>query len=453
MKKGDSQPTPSRLWDKGDALDRLIHAFTVGDDPQVDLHLVYWDCLGSAAHARTLEKAGVLTSEECAGLIAGLAEIARLASEGRFEIPLELEDCHTAIEAHLTTTAGEAGQKIHTGRSRNDQVATAMRLYMRHHALRWMELLDRFACACLERARRDGDVPMPGYTHLQPAMPSSVGLWLAAWAEAAVEHMASGLDLLHRLDRCPLGTGAGFGISLPLDRQWTAELLGFSKIQRNPIDVQNSRGRFETYFLRVGVDVAGMLEKLAVDLVLFATREFGFVKLPVEMTTGSSIMPQKRNPDVVELVRGHAGVVRGRLAQLEWVCAKLPSSYHRDLQLTKAPVVAGVQDVDAMLTVMTRVVDGLAFDAQRLRAAMSDELYAADAAYALVRQGVPFREAYRRVGADIAGGAFSAPDGAGHSAGSVQPQALGDLNEERARLLAAAEAFRGRERTCSALLK
>jgi len=441
------------LWDKGDALDEVIHAFTVGDDPEVDRHLVYWDCTGSAAHARTLEKLGVLTADECGRLIAGLADVARLASQGRFEIPRELEDCHTAIEAYLTSTLGEVGQKIHTGRSRNDQVVTAMRLYMRDQALHWLALLDGFAAACLERARRDGDLPMPGYTHLQPAMPSSVGLWLAAHAEAAIEQMRAALDLLDRLDSCPLGTGAGFGVPLPLDREFTAGLLGFSRIQRNPLDVQNSRGRFETYFLRVAADVAALLEKLAVDIVLFATREFGFVRLPVEMTTGSSIMPQKRNPDVVELVRGRAGLIRGRLVQVESVCAKLPSGYHREFQLTKGPVLAAARDVDAMLTVMTRVVGALVLNEDRLNAAMSAELYAAAAACDLVRKGVPFREAYRRVGADIAAGTFVVDAGASGSAGRVTATVLDEADGERAALRRASAPLAERIRRCASLLE
>ncbi|HEY3242538.1 MAG TPA: argininosuccinate lyase [Phycisphaerae bacterium] len=386
-----------RLWDKGGDVDAVIHRFTVGDDPHWDRYLVHWDCIASAAHARTLAKAGVLSEVELETLTGGLAQIDTLDREGQFEIPEELEDCHTAIEAWLTKHVGEAGAKIHTARSRNDQVAVAMRLYMRHHVLEWVSALERFINTCQERMERDGDIPMPGYTHMQPAMPSSVGMWLHAFAEAALEQMRACSDLLERLDCCPLGTGAGFGVALPLNREYTAKLLGFSRVQRSPIDVQNSRGRMETYFVRVAVDIGAFLEKLAWDLILFSTAEYGFFSLPESMTTGSSIMPQKRNPDVLELLRARAGRLRGRLHELEWVAGKLPSNYHRDLQLTKEPTIRAALDIEDMLLVAERVVAGFTLHHDKLEAAMRPELYAADAAYTLVQQGVPFRRAYREI--------------------------------------------------------
>ena len=325
----------TRLWDKGGKPDPLVHRFTVGDDPRLDLRLVHFDCLGSAAHARTLERAGLLTADEADRLVAELAQIDALAGEGRFAIPDELEDGHTAIESHLTAALGELGQKIHTGRSRNDQVATAMRLFMRQHALQWADAMPAVIAALAQRIRGDGATPMPGYTHMQPAMPSSVGLWLHAFAEALLEQLRAAGQLLAQIDCCPLGTGAGYGVPLPLDRGYTAALLGFSRVQRNPIDVQNSRGRMETYFVRVAADVAAVLEKLSSDLLLFSTAEFGFFSLPEALTTGSSIMPQKQNPDVLELIRAGAGRLRARQHELEWLVGKLPSGYHRDLQLTK----------------------------------------------------------------------------------------------------------------------
>ena len=391
----------TRLWDKGGDLHESIHAFTVGDDPAWDQHLVEWDCIGSAAHARTLVRANLLTADECDRLIAELGEIRKLADRGEFPISNEQEDCHTAIEEHLTRTCGDAGKKIHTGRSRNDQVATAMRLFMRHAALNLFDQLESFTSELLARIESDGDTPMPGYTHLQRAMPSSVGLWLEAWAEAAFEQQRAAVDLLDRLDCCPLGTGAGFGVPLPLDRDYTAQLLGFSRVQRNPIDVQNSRGRFETYFVRVAADIGGVLEKMACDLVLFATAEFDFVQLPESMTTGSSIMPQKRNPDVLELMRAAGGRIRSRLHELESVAGKLPSSYHRDLQLTKAPTIRAALETSVLLQIACAVVAGIRFKRERLIAAMSPELFATAAALELVRRGVPFRDAYREAARDV----------------------------------------------------
>ncbi len=396
-----------RLWEKGERLDALVHRFTVGDDPACDRHLVHWDCLGSAAHARTLARAGLLTEVELSTLLTGLAEVDGLHALGRFDIPPELEDCHTAIESFLVLRDGPSGGKIHTGRSRNDQVAVVMRLYLRHQALEWMGALQAFIQALLERAERDGQTPMPGYTHMQPAMPSSIGQWLHGLAEGALEQMRAGLDLLERLDSCPLGSGAGFGVPLPIDRAYTARLLGFARVQRSPVDVQNSRGRLEKYFVRLGADILAVLEKFACDTLWFSMPEFGFFALPEGFTTGSSIMPQKHNPDVLELLRGRAARLRARVLELELVAAKLPSGYQRDLQLTKEPALRTAGDVSESLCVAERVVRGLRLDAQRLHAAMRPELYAAHAALELTRGGVPFREAYRRVAARLAGEGLS----------------------------------------------
>lgn len=449
-----TDPRAARLWDKGAALDEVVHRFTVGDDPVWDRYLVHWDCLGSAAHVRTLARAALLADEERDALLAGLAEIDARDRAGRFPIPAELEDCHTAIEAYLTERCGPLGGRIHAGRSRNDQVATALRLFLRHHTLSSLVLLDEFVVATLERIGRDGDVPMPGYTHMRAAMPSSVGLWLHAYVEAALEQMHAGLDLLRRLDACPLGTGAGFGVPLPLDRAYTAALLGFTRVQRSPIDVQNSRGRMEKYFARVAADIAAIIEKLACDLLLFSTTEFGFVSLPVEMTTGSSLMPQKRNPDVLELLRVHGTVARARVAELEAVAGKLPGSYHRDLQLTKPPTIRAALETADVLRITTRVVAGLQIDRERLTAAMRPEIYATHAALALVQQGTPFREAYRQVAADWAAGRFDEQAVARwrESAGRLAPAELAETQVERAQLRQQVEAWRERVQAAEAAL-
>lgn len=409
-----------RLWDKGADLDALVHRFTVGDDPLLDVQLVHWDCVGSAAHARTLARAGLLTDGELTTLLDGLRQIDALGVAGRFAIPPELEDGHTAIEAWLTRRYGEAGRKIHAGRSRNDQVATVMRLWMRRRALEWVALLGGWCEALLARIERDGGLPMPGFTHGQPAMPSSVGQWLHAFVEAGLEQMAACFDLLSRLDSCPLGTGAGFGVPLPLDREFTARLLGFSRAQRSAIDVQNSRGRLERYFVRVAADAAAMLEKLACDLLWLSGPGLEFFELPESLTTGSSLMPQKRNPDVLELMRAKAGVVRGRLTELEWVAGKLPSSYHRDLQLTKGPTLRAAAEVEALLAVGTRVVELFTCRPERLAAAMSDELFATGEALRRVQAGVPFRQAYQDVAAELRAGRLAIDRGAG----AVRPEVV-----------------------------
>lgn len=442
-----------RLWDKSAPVDAELLDFTIGDDPELDSRLVAWDCIGSAAHARTLERAGILNAAERAALVGELAAIRNDAIAGRFEIPRDLEDCHTAIETRLTERLGTVGEKVHTGRSRNDQVAAAMRLYMRAEALAWHKQLDEFIDALLARIERDGQNPMPGYTHMQPAMPSSVGQWLAAHAEAAVEQQRAIGHLLEQLNSSPLGTGAGFGVDLPLDREYTAKLLGFSRVQRSPIDVQNSRGRMELYFVRVATDIGRLIERMASDLLVYTSRAYGFFSLPAALTTGSSIMPQKRNPDVVELLRGRSAALRSAAYELEAVTLRLPSNYHRDLQLTKGPTLRAAEEVQRLLRTATRVVREFQVHPEKLELAMLPELYATAAAYALVREGVPFREAYRRVASDLLDGSFDASD---HKSRSAAPDLRGDLaalKVERLMLTAVHEEFERRNLDATAALQ
>ncbi|MCA9244044.1 MAG: hypothetical protein KDA32_08830 [Phycisphaerales bacterium] len=417
-----------RLWDKGAGIDEVVHHFTVGDDPILDRELLYWDCIGSAAHARGLVTAGLLDEKQCGDLLAALHDLAELAQRGELTIPPELEDGHTLIESELEKRIGEAGRRIHAGRSRNDQIATAMRLWMRSATLEMLDALSTFMTALRGRIADDGDTPVPGFTHMQPAMPSSVGQWLHALFEAGLEQMRAGLDLLSRLDSCPLGTGAGFGVSLNLDRAHTAELLGFSGPQRSPIDVQNSRGRKERYFVRVAVDVGALIEKLACDCMLLFSPPLALIGLPDEFTTGSSIMPQKRNPDVLELMRARGAAMRSLETELNWVTAKLPSSYHRDLQLTKRPTLRAANEALGLLDVATRVVLAFTLNHDRLRDAMIPELYATEAAFELVRGGTPFRDAYREVAARIKAGALKAPARA--EAGLADPDALNEALSE-----------------------
>ena len=383
-----------RLWDKGDKLDQLVHDFTVGTDPEVDLELVQWDAIGSAAHARMLEKVGLLDSAECKKLLSALKAIHKKGMEGDFNIPRELEDVHTSIETALVEELGESGKRIHAGRSRNDQVLAAMRLYMRHQVLEVSALIGAWVESLSKRFDEVGSIGMPGYTHMQRAMPSSLGMWLHAFIESLIDTLRQGQFVLDGIDSCPLGSAAGFGTSLPLDREYTAELLGFSRVQRSPIDVQNSRGKAELRFVRWLTEISSIIEKFSWDVALFVTDEYGFLKLPNELTTGSSIMPQKRNPDVAELLRARAAVVRGAADELAWVIAKLPSNYHRDFQGTKEPVVRALGVVTQSLAVVTRLTEGFKVEESALSKAMSAELYATFEAYRKVGSGVAFREAY-----------------------------------------------------------
>ncbi|MFZ1375220.1 MAG: argininosuccinate lyase [Geothrix sp.] len=403
------KPDASTLWAKDLPMDVAIHRFTVGEDPDTDLTLLPWDCLGSAAHAKMLAATGLLEPGDAAALVRGLKRISNLARQNAFPIPPHLEDSHTAIEADLTRSLGPVGQRIHLGRSRNDQVILAFRLFLRDALLRLGLRVSDLAQAFVAFARVNQDVPLPGYTHLRRAMPSTFGMWAAAFAEGLLEELEALQSVYQRLDRCPLGSAAGFGVPLPIDRELTAKLLGFSKVQRSPIDVQNSRGRHETAMLQWAASTGGVIEKFLWDVSFYTTEEFGFLKLPDAFTTGSSIMPQKKNPDVVELARGRCRELRGTAGLVEQVASGLPSSYHRDLQLLKRPVILGLRQADELFGVLVRLIPALQVNAEATTIASTDELYAAHQAFVYVQGGLPFREAYRKVAQQLQDGTF-APD-------------------------------------------
>ncbi|WP_224249658.1 argininosuccinate lyase [Hyalangium gracile] len=394
------------LWSKGLPLDAAIHRFTVGDDPQVDLALAPHDALGSAAHARMLARVGLLPEKDMRALVPALRALHDEARAGAFTIRPEQEDGHTALEAALVERVGEAGRRIHLGRSRNDQVQLALRLMLREQVLVLGAHAAELAGAFLDFAQAHASVPMPGYTHMRRAMPSTFGMWGAAFAEGLLEELEALRGLWARLDRSPLGAAAGFGVPLPIDREYVASLLGFSRVQRSPIDVQNSRGRHEMAALSWACSVAGGLEKWLWDVSLFSTEEFGFLSLPDAFTTGSSIMPQKKNPDVVELARARCRELRGIARQVEEVAGGLPSSYHRDFQLLKRPTLSGLGSLRELLDVLTRLVPVIQIRAEAAARACDDTLYAAHHAYVLVGRGLPFRDAYREVARELSDGTF-----------------------------------------------
>lgn len=396
----------SQLWDKGLPLDALVHQFTVGDDPVADLVLVEYDALGSAAHARGLNKAGLLDDGALEALLASLAGIARDARAGAFRITPEQEDCHTAIEQRLTAETGDPGKRIHLGRSRNDQVQTALRLWQRAQLFELVDAVAELGEALLAFAETHRETRWPGYTHMRRAMPSSAAQWASGFAEGLVEEVEAASAVYRRLDRCPLGAAAGYGVPLPLAREHTAKLLGFSRVQRSTIDAQNARGRHELALTGWLASVSLTLEKLCWDIALFSTEEFGFISVPDAFTTGSSIMPQKRNPDVIELARAGCRRIRARHALIGDLAGGLPSGYHRDFQLLKAPLFEAVRDASLLFSVLARVVRGLGVDQARAQAADSDGLYAAHEACQRVARGETFRDAYRAVAAELANGEF-----------------------------------------------
>lgn len=393
-----------RLWEKGEAVDEVVFDFTVGSDPSIDLELIEFDCLGSAAHATMLQSIGVLTEVESSKIVGALSNLYSKARRGEVKIPPELEDCHTTIEAQLTEALGETGERVHTGRSRNDQVLLCMRLLLRDRCVSLLQgifpVLDAFEMAWVKFS----NFPLPGYTHLMPAMPASVGMWLHGHYEALLEVLRDGLSLLGLLNSNPLGAASGFDVPLPLDRALVAKLLQFDRVQRSVVDVQNSRGRYERRVMSFCAEFGAVVEKIAWDLQLFFMKEFGFISLPANLTTGSSIMPQKRNPDVLELLRGTVGRIRGALEEVSWVAGKLPSNYHRDYQLTKEPTLRGLSATRQMIQVLPIVIRGVTFSETALRKALHPDLFATYGVYARVRKGMPFRQAYREVAERIKGG-------------------------------------------------
>jgi argininosuccinate lyase len=392
----------SRLWERGEPLDAVVERFTVGADPELDRELVAWDALASAAHATMLHEIGVLDAGELAGLVGELAAVAREARAGGFTIAPEEEDGHTALENRLTRRLGEAGRKVHTGRSRNDQVMAALRLWGRDALLGAVEGLLELVAALAAPAAEHREVSMPGYTHTRQAMPSTLGFLFAAHAEGLLDCLPWLATAFAHLDRSPLGSASGYGVPLPLDRRRVAALLRFADVQVNTLAVQNDRGRGEHLALvAVSLPVTD-LGRLATDLIAFSSDELGFLRLAPAVTTGSSIMPQKRNPDVLELVRATAARLRARTAEVAAVYGPLPSGYHRDLQLTKGPFLDGLRAARDVFAAFRVVLAGLEVDAGRCRAAVLPATAATDEVYRRVAAGEPFRDAYRAVATDPA---------------------------------------------------
>ncbi|MHC4562266.1 MAG: argininosuccinate lyase [Planctomycetota bacterium] len=381
-------------------MDKQVEAFTVGEDYLLDAHLVPYDCAASKAHAEMLAKIGILTEAELANLLAGLDEIVRLHETGEFAIRPEDEDCHTAIENFLTARCGEAGKKIHTARSRNDQVLTAMRLYEKDVVAGLIAVINALVAAIDAQRATAGDVAMPGFTHTRKAMPTTVDVWFEAYAAALKDDKTLLSAIGEIVDQSPLGSGAGFGVPMVIDREMTASALGFAAVQPT-MYCQNSRGKFEAMLIDAAEQVMMDLARMASDLILFSMPTFGFFALPAELCTGSSIMPHKSNPDVLELIRVHHGTVAGAGLTVKTVCTGLISGYHRDLQLTKGPTIRALTITGQCLAMMTLVFEKLTVDADRCKAAMTDELFATEKVYQLVQQGMPFRDAYRQVASDL----------------------------------------------------
>ncbi|HEV3185291.1 MAG TPA: argininosuccinate lyase [Xanthobacteraceae bacterium] len=393
----------TRLWDKGAPLDERVLRYTAGEDYALDERLVRHDVRASIAHAEMLHAQGLLTHGDFTAIRDGLSALADEHARGAWRIELADEDGQSALERRLTERIGAAGARIHLGRSRNDQVLTAIRLYLRETvaalgsgALAVAEALD-------ELAVREPTTALPGYTHQQQAMPSSVPLWAGGFAAELRDDAAGLSQVLRRIDKSPLGSAAGYGTpGLPIDREATRTRLGFAVVHQPVTAVQLSRGKAEAQLLFEITLLLQDLGRFAADVLLFATQEFGFVTLPEAFTTGSSIMPQKRNPDVFELIRGRSATAQACLTEALGVCAKLPSGYHRDLQLLKFPLFRGIDSALETLAILPPAIEALQFRRAAIR--LDPAIHAAEEANRLVvTEGIPFREAYQRVAAKLKG--------------------------------------------------
>ena len=415
------------LWQKpGVQVDARIQQFCAGDDVLLDREFFVFDIQASLAHAEGLQRIGILDEEELAGIDRELGNLATDFASGAFVLDARYEDGHSAIEARLIERLGDAGRKIHTGRSRNDQVLVATRLWLKDRLARVQALCVETAGVALARAAAERDVPLPGYTHLQRAVVSSLGMWWAAWAEGFIDDAQRARDTLAWVDANPLGTAAGYGVNLPLAREHTTAALGFGRMQVSAGYAQLSRGKFELAAIEALGSAVLDLRRLAWDLSLFTTAEFGFVALPAQYTTGSSIMPNKRNPDVIELMRASYASVAAARSEIEHLLS-LPSGYHRDLQFSKGAIFHAFGRGLAALELLPDLLRNLEWRHDAMRTALDPSMYATDLAVDLAREGVPFRDAYRQA-ADPSSWRQSDPSAS--LAARTSPGAAADLRLE-----------------------
>ncbi len=415
----------SMLWQKdGIEIDSAVMNFLAGDDIVLDRELLEYDIQASKAHAKGLASIDILTRDESQALCTSLDELLLAWREGRFSLDDRFEDGHSAIEYYLTQELGSLGGKIHLGRSRNDQVLVATRLYMRASLDNISTLLCRCAQASLDQARAHQHDPMPGYTHLQRAVPSTLGLWFASFAESFADSAHLAAFTSEWINANPLGTAAGYGVNVTLPRQQTTKHLGFDRLAINPMAAQASRGKHEHQVIATLWQAMQDVRRLAWDLSLFCTQEFAFAAMPNRATTGSSIMPNKRNPDLAELLRASSAIVAGAMAEIQQVLS-LPSGYHRDLQLTKAPLVRAIKTTTQALALVPMLITDTRFNLQRLRDSIDPTMLATDRAVEHALAGMPFREAYQRIANDLTNDAPIDIDASIHA--RTSPGACADL--------------------------
>lgn len=417
----------TKLWEKNFEVNREIERFTVGRDRELDLYLARYDVLGSMAHITMLQSIGLMEKDELDALLAELKLIYRDCVEGRFEIEEGVEDVHSQVELMLTRRLGDMGKKIHSGRSRNDQVLVDLKLFIRHELREVADEVMTLFGELLEKSEQCKDVLMPGYTHLQIAMPSSFGLWFGAYAESLADDMLF-LQAAYRMaNRNPLGSAAGYGSSFPLDRSMTTRLLGFESMDYNVVYAQMGRGKTERNVAFAMASVAGTLAKMAFDACMFNSQNFGFVKLPKECTTGSSIMPHKKNPDVFELIRAKCNKLQGLPAQITLIMNNLPVGYFRDLQIIKEVFLPAFDELKDCLRMAAYIINKMEVNRSILENPMYDPMFSVEEVNRLAAAGMPFRDAYRKVGMEIEEGTYRAD----HNIHHTHEGSMGNLCNDR----------------------
>ena len=395
-----------KLWEKNVQVDHEVDIFTVGKDREMDLYLAKYDVLGSMAHITMLESIGLLTKEELNVLLAELRNIYAVADRGEFIIEEGIEDVHSQVELMLTRRLGDMGKKIHSGRSRNDQVLLDLKLFTRSQIQELVELVSGLFDVLISQSNRYKDVLLPGYTHLQVAMPSSFGLWFGAYAESLVDDLQLMQAAYRICNRNPLGSAAGYGSSFPLNRQMTTDLLGFDSLDYNVVYAQMGRGKMERTVAFAMAGIAATLSKLAFDACMFNSQNFGFIKLPDQFTTGSSIMPHKKNPDVFELTRAKCNKLQGLPQQIILISNNLPSGYFRDLQIIKEVFLPAFDELKDCLRMVTYMMREVKVNEHILDDDKYSLLFSVEEVNRRVLAGMPFRDAYKQVGLDIEAGKF-----------------------------------------------
>ena len=420
-----------KLWDKGTSVNKLIENFTVGKDREMDLHLAKFDVLGSIAHAKMLQSIGLLTKSELTELQTELVSIYQMIEKGDFLIEPGVEDVHSQVELMLTRKLGDTGKKIHSGRSRNDQVLLDLKLFTRAEIQKLVEAVCELFDKLLTKAIMNRDYLMPGYTHLQVAMPSSFGLWFSAYAESLVDDLVLLQAAWKITNQNPLGSAAGYGSSFPLDRQMTTDLLGFESMNYNVIYAQMGRGKMEKTVAFALSSIAATISKFAFDVCLFMSQNFGFVSLPDELTTGSSIMPHKKNPDVFELVRSHCNKIQAIPYQISLMTNNLPSGYFRDLQILKEVFLPSFQELLDCISIAGFAIDRMTVNTNLLADDRYKYVFSVEDVNKLVMQGVPFRDAYKQVGNQINSGTYKPTREINHThSGSIGNLCLDDIADK-----------------------